>query len=562
MRSASFVLFFTAALSMAQQAAAPKPSIVEGKVVNSVTGGTLRKSEVTLSTSLISEEVEAAMTKLGVDPDGGTPGAPKADRKTFSVTTDATGKFRFQAPAGDYFLTAKHAAFVDGTYKPEGKFALNNKLHLTAGDELTGVTIRLVPQGAVSGRVIDEDGDPIAGASVTAQAYHYAGNGKRKPTPLDFDHTNDRGEFRLGKLAPGHYYIAADSAMANPMAEAPAAPADGSPEMGYVITYYPKTTDITLAASVDVAAGADLSGFVIQLQKSRVARIKGKLQGPDGAPMKNAQLMLLPAGDASSMHVRNVDDPQGRFEIANLQPGTYTLMIMQMTGATPTMHMQPLTIPAEGLSNLQLGAQSDGSVQGTVVVAGDGKVPFKGLNVALKGDEDAPMMPVYGPVSETGAFTLNKVGQAPYVVGIQAMPAGTYLKSVQWGGREMLGRPVDFAAGFTGNLQVVLGTDGGQVEVTVSRDDKPVGNATVVLLPADPAARLEENTSNEESDASGHVTFGDVPPGNYLVLAWEKVDEGAWFDPALVKAVEAQAVKVGVGPKGHEKAAVGAISAK
>ncbi len=380
--------------------------------------------------------------------------------------------------------------------------------------------------------------------------------------PLDFDHTNDRGEFRLGKLAPGHYYIAADSAMANPMAEPPAAPADGSPEMGYVITYYPKTTDITVAASVDVAAGADLSGFVIQLQKSRVARIKGKLQGPDGAPMKNAQLMLLPGGNAASMHVKSVNDPQGRFEIANLQPGTYTLMITEMTGANPTLHMQPLTIPAEGLSNLQLGAQSDGSVQGTVAVAGDGKVSFKGLNVALKGDEDAPMMPVYGPVSDTGTFTLNKVGQAPYVVGIQAMPAGAYLKSVQWNGREMLGQPVDFAAGFTGNLQLVLGTDGGQVEVTVSRDDKPVGNATVVLIPADPSARLEENTSNEESDASGHVTFHDVPPGNYLALAWEKVDEGAWFDPAVVKAVETHAVKVAVGAKGHEKAEVGVIGAK
>jgi hypothetical protein len=562
MRSASLVLFFTAALSMAQQGAAPRPSIVEGKVVNSITGETLRKSEVTLSTTLISEEVEAAMAKLGVDPDGGTPDTPKAARKTFSVTTDAAGKFRFEAPAGDYFLTAKHAAFLDATYKPEGKFAVNKKLHLTAGDELTGVSIRLAPHGAVSGRVIDEDGDPIAGASVTAQVYNYSGNGKRKLMPLDFDHTNDRGEFRLGKLAAGHYYIAADSAMVNPMAEAPAAPADGSPEMGYVITYYPKATDITLAASVDVAAGADLSGFVIPLQKSRVARIKGKLQGPDGVPMKNAQLMLLPAGNAASMHMKMVSDPQGRFEIANLQPGTYTLMITQMTGATPTLHMQPLTIPAEGLSNLQLGAQTDGSVQGTVVLAGDGKVSFKNLSVALKGDDYTPMMPVYAAVSETGAFTLNQVGQAPYVVGIQALPAGAYLKSVQWSGREMLGRPVDFEAGFTGNLQVVLGTDGGQVEVTVSRDDKPVGSATVVLLPADPSARLEENTKDEESDASGHATFNDVPPGSYLVLAWEKVDEGAWFDPALVKALETHAVKVAVGVKGHEKAAVGVIGAK
>lgn len=553
-------LFWFAATALLAQT---KPAVVDGKIVNSITGETLRKVEVTLATSLVSEQMEAMMMQLGggVDPDGPGPGAPKTERKSFSATTDASGKFHFEAPAGDYYLTAKHAGYVDLHYKPRGKFAVNGKIHLAAADEMTDVVMRMTPQGAVSGRVIDEDGDPVAGAMVTAQSYSYAG-GKRRLTPGDSGQTNDRGEFRLGKLAPGQYYVnATNQFMTNMMAEAPPPPKDGAPEMAYVATFYPKTTDPTLAASVDVAAGADLSGFVIQLQKSRVTRVKGKATGPDGAPLKNAQLMLMSFTNIGSMRMKMISDPQGKFEITDVQPGQYIAMTIQMNGSSPTMHMQPLTVPNEGLNDVQLGGQTDGTVTGNVVVAGEGKVALKDLRVSL-GGEEVVAMPVFGTVSETGAFTLNKVSQAQYEVSLAHVPDGAYLQSVQWGGREMLGKPVDFSAGFAGALKIVLGTDGGSFETTVMRDDKPVSDATVVLLPADPAGRFTRTTKSGESDAAGRVTFKDVAPGSYLAFAWEKVEDGAWLDPVFLKPFENQGVKVTIGAKGHEKAELRLIPGK
>jgi hypothetical protein len=223
--------------------------------------------------------------------------------------------------------------------------------------------------------------------------------------------------------------------------------------------------------------------------------------------------------------------------------------------------MQPLVVPAEGLDNVQLGAQPEGTVQGNIMVAGDDKVALKGLRVMLAGGEDAPSMPAFATASEAGDFVVKKLAAAPYNLTLPHLPDGTYLKSVQLGGHERLGQTLDFSAGFAAPVQIVLGTDGGEFEATVSRDDKPVADATVVLLAADPNGRFSETTRTGESDSAGHVKIKDVPPGDYVAFAWEEVEEGEWLDAGFLKPFDNQATRVRIQPKGHEKAQLAAIPA-
>ena len=558
MRIAGMALFVCAAL--AQTPSDPKPALVEGKVVNSVTGELIRKAELTLTTSLMPDGFEAMAAQLGLDADAvdAVPGA-KGPKKAFAATTDSGGKFKFdRVDPGDYYLTAKHAGFMDETYKPTGKDSVEGRLHLSAGRELSEVEFRLVPQGAVSGRVVDEDGDPVASAMVTASKFSFA-TGRRKLQPADNGMTNDRGEFRLGKLPAGSYYLNAEMIGIDAMDSVPPAPKDGSPETGYVGTYFPGTTDIQQAQAVEVKPAGDVGGFVIHLQKSRVVRVKGTLAGPDGKPLKSAQIMLMSGARPGSMRMTMVNDPEGKFEMANVAPGAYLAMTMQMTGASPTMTMQPLIVPSENMTDVKLGVAAEGSLQGRVVVAGDGKVALKGVGIMLAGDEDAPVMPAMGTVTESGAFTLTKVASTPHLLSVSRVPPGAYLKSILWNGRDILGQPLDLSAGTGGDLQVVLGTDGGKLDASVSHDDKPVSDATVVLLPEDPSRRYPETTHSEESDDTGHAAFKDVPPGNYLLFAWEKVDEGAWFDPAFVKALASEATKVTIGPKESQRVEIKVI---
>jgi uncharacterized GH25 family protein len=553
-------LFVCAALAQtAPTPSEPKPALVEGKVVNSITGELIRKAELTLTTSLMPEGFEAMAAQFGLDSDAmdAVPGA-KGPKKTFAATTDSAGKFKFErVDPGDYYLTAKHAGFMDETYKPTGRDS-QGRMHLSASQELSDVELRLVPQGAVSGHVVDEDGDPVASAMVTASTYSFA-TGHRKLQPADTGTTNDRGEFRLGKLPAGSYYLNAEMIGIDAMDNVPPAPKDGSPETGYVSTYFPGTTDIQQAQAVEVKPAGDVGGFVIHLQKSRVVRVKGTLAGPDGKPLKSAQIMLMSGARPGSMRMTMVNDPEGKFEMANVAPGSYLAMTMQMTGASPTMTMQPLIVPSENMTDVKLGVAAEGSLQGRVVVAGDGKVALKGVGIMLAGDEDAPVMPAMGTVTESGAFTLTKVASTPHLLSVSRVPPGAYLKSVLWNGRDILGQPLDLTAGTGGDLQVVLGIDGGKLDASVSHDDKPVSDATVVLLPEDPSRRYPETTHSEETDDTGHAAFKDVPPGNYLLFAWEKVDEGAWFDPAFVKALAREATKVTIGPKESQRVEIKVI---
>ena len=97
------------------------------------------------------------------------------------------------------------------------------------------------------------------------------------------------------------------------------------------------------------------------------------------------------------------------------------------------------------------------------------------------------------------------------------------------------------------------------MDAAVTLSDKPLFDATVVLLSADSGRRFPETTKSESTDETGHVVLKDVPPGDYLVLAWEKIESGEWFDPDVLKAVEKQAARITVASKGTGKVELKAI---
>ena len=69
---------------------------------------------------------------------------------------------------------------------------------------------RDLPRGSViAGRIVDEFGEPIADASVTAMRSAWS-NGKRRLQPAGrAAQTNDLGQYRIFGLAPGDYYVSA-----------------------------------------------------------------------------------------------------------------------------------------------------------------------------------------------------------------------------------------------------------------------------------------------------------------------------------------------------------------
>lgn len=554
MKTSHVALLLFAVTAGAQTAAPPKPATVAGIVLNSVTNEPLRKVDLSLSGGdEMGDSMEAAMAMFGGDADK-PPAAAKPPGKAFHAISDAAGKFHFDGvDPGDYYLKATHAGYADSTYKPKEN-GVGGKLHVAAGDALTAIALSLVPYGSVSGRVVDEDGDPIAGATASALIAHYAA-GQPKLTPADSSPANSKGEFHLEKLPAGRYFISASVTkmdFAGILGSTPPPPADGSPETGYVTTYFPGTTNVSDATKVDVVAGSDLPGLVIKLRKSRVVRVSGQALTADGTPMTAGSVMLMNVASLGSMQMGMVR-PDGHFELANVQPGSYMLMTVEMKGTSPSIQMHTIVVPNEGLKDVKLASLPQGTVQGKIVVSGEGTVQTKGLMVMLASGEGDMAMPAFGRVTDDGTFSL-KASPAAYRLTLQPLPAGAYLKSLQWNGREYVGKTLDFSAGVSGDLLITLATDGGTVDIAVSGPGgKPAVESTVVLLPSQPDQRVEALTKQADTDDTGHVKFTGVPPGSYIALSWKQVDDGAWFDPDFLKRFEKNAESVTVDSKATRK---------
>jgi len=537
-----------AVAALAQVPADQKLSTIEGTVVNSVTKLPLRKVEVTLSNGEITQEMAAMMQQF--KPGGSTPELPKVATKTLSATTDAAGKFRFEnVTPGTYWLTGKKAGFEDARYSGSGG---DDSLRISAGQESVQADLKLVPYGTLSGVLTDEDGEPFPSATVTALRYGFQ-TGRRRTMMTDVAQTNNKGEFSLSKIPPGHYFLCADVTRMEFGVKAPAPPADGSPETAYGSTYYPGTLDVTQAQKIDVAAGAEIPALNIQLRKAKVVRVSGKLTDANGDPIKTATIIMTGGGRFGSMSMSAVNDPQGKFELKNLQPGTYNLVVMQMQGPSPKMTMLSLVVPENGVRDVVLGVPPEATIQGHVKLDGDAKVELKDYPITLAGSEAMAVMPVTGKADQSGAFTLEHVVPASYDLSLPLSPPGTYVRSVMFNDREALGQVLDLSGVTAGTLQILLGTDGGKVDAKVSRDDKPAANATVVLVPADPNRRFPPTVRKGSSDETGHVTLKDVPPGDYLAFAWGQVEDGAWYDADFMKTTQAPSVKVQVGPKDNQQ---------
>ena len=204
----------------------------------------------------------------------------KADGRltdTRVTETDERGRFVFRSVTpGTYRLLAQHAAFV----RPVGQ-----PVTIAAGQSIRDLVVTLTPTAVITGRVVDEYGDPVPDVYVRASVN----------TSVFETTTNDLGDYRLYGLPPGNYvvsaapYLAASiqreaappPGMQTGMIVVPTRPSPYSPGEGrgmsslaqalktgslipfmalrgesHAIVYYPGTTDIAAAATIEVPAGA------------------------------------------------------------------------------------------------------------------------------------------------------------------------------------------------------------------------------------------------------------------------------------------------------------------
>jgi hypothetical protein len=162
------------------------------------------------------------------------------------------------------------------------------------------------------------------------------------------------------------------------------------------------------------------------------------------------------------------------------------------------------------------------------VMLDDATVPFprpegSGLMVTarLAGDS-SPRMGTsrIAHAGEDRVFTLSRMsGQR--ILDVLNVPRGWYVKSIQYGGKEIIGVPTEFKAGRDpSGLQVTLSTRGATVSGRVVNErGEAVPGARVILLPADPAQWGIGQVTSASVSATGRFQLGPQRAGDYLILA-------------------------------------------
>jgi hypothetical protein len=239
-------------------AAAPPPPVqpqdkctLEGTVVNAVTGEPLKK-------------VQLVLRPLGVP--NGVP---------YGAMTDNAGHFLIDdVDPGRYNFAASRNGFINQSYSPQGNTNRSALLTLGTGQKLKEIVFKLTPQGVISGRILDEDGEPLANVAVQCMTYGYQ-LGKRQLVNQNGTGTNDLGEFRLHGLRPGKYVVSATYQSREMFSAGPERTAGTAAEIGYATTYYPNSTSPGNASTLEITPGAQISGINMTLVQVRTVRIQG-----------------------------------------------------------------------------------------------------------------------------------------------------------------------------------------------------------------------------------------------------------------------------------------------
>lgn len=479
---------------------------IAGRVTNSVTGAGIGGAQVSFGA--------------------------RSGNQAGQVLTDDTGAYRIEGiPDGQYTVYAGSQNFARLSPAAPPPVSVSGDAHFD---------IQLMPLASLRGRVLDPEGNPVAGLTVQL------GNSSVV--------TDREGAFIVEKLSPRSYKL---SVKVKPQA-------DGKDGERLVTTYFPSTMYPEQAAQIKVE-GVDLFGYEIRLRTAPARTIRGVVLDSNGKPAARASVTLAKSATPESVMMMRgvlarqsyplVESPwegvpagdDGTFEFAAALEGDWRIKASVQGYDYDTHHDTTRT----GAVEVRVGRNDVENVAVRLAPAfeidvsadwGDSAparlarmtnpmlayvIPMEGQQIG--GIDDGTLNPKQRMEGSAGRYLIGP--------GLTAMP-GYYLAAAMLDGRDALWQVVELSGPTA--LKMVYKADGGSVRGKVEKG----GGATVVLL-ADPTIAARFGLS-AKCDDDGNFTIVDVPPGSYTVAAFQNVAVNDSGGTEFLNRVDAKGERVKV----------------
>ena len=513
-----------------------------------------------------------------------------------TAVTDAEGRYEFRdLPAARYTLTATKAGFVTINYGQTRPFESGKPIELGEAQVLDKADFTMPRGSAISGRIADEFGDPVADIQVSAMRSTWVNGRRRLQATGRVAQTNDLGQYRIYGLPPGDYYVSAStSGAAGEMmvvervtatfiaSDSPTSsgrgPTASEPKSGYAPTYYPGTSNGSEAQKIALAVGQEMSSADFSLLPVRLVRVTGTVIGSDGRPFEGAMISTTSRNQADGgfmmfpMAGSSRTDKNGNFTLNNVAPGEYTLQArgMQIMSSGPeggdrmvfTMMRTgggdgstefgsvPLAVGGDDVTNVMIVTSKGTSVSGKVTFEGakpSNTAPIRVSAVAVDGDALMPMPGGSASLTPEGTFEMKGL-MGHRLFRVNGLPMGWVLKAVTVNGTDVTDNGIDIKANepVTG-MEIVLAPRGTEINGGVTgSDSRPSSDYTLVIFSEDESkwtAPMTRHVTGVRPNQEGRFQVKNMPAGSYYAIAVDYIATGDWNDPEVLQRLKARATR-------------------
>ena len=461
---------------------------IRGEVVNSITGQPIANALVQISGPL-------------------------------AALTDREGQFEFR----DASSGRMEAAATKPGYFPEQPGAIDSNLPVAENHD---ITLKLIPEAILSGKVIDENGQPLQGLTVLLKMLQVH-NGLRRWQQVQSRTTSVDGEFRFAELQAGKYSLATGFQI------------DGLPEaissVAFAPVIYPPRGGVEEAA-LALAAG-DHMEVTLSPPTQRIYAVTGRVEG---APAQGVNFEIESSSGGTISPVIRFNQPTGEFRLL-LPSGSYRLKLHafvateQLVGvreiSIKEAPVRDISIPLARLATIPV--EVEYQTVNTSAPGAQQPLPFF-PNISLEdADPDGsarrfnaqPSPPASSPDEsvvirdvEPGHYRLEARPQPPW-----------YLASASCGGLDLTREPLGIAGSAAGcTIHAVMRNDSAALKWSI-RSNSQTSRAGPVFVYALPLENLVQSMSGanaqpQTADLGAEGSFEGLAPGRYLVIALDHAE--------------------------------------
>ena len=483
---------------------------VRGGVITGDTGLPVTDARIVVRSADIpappkSEWISAPLTPSGSVDAGGR----------FELPNLAPGRYRLMVVPGPAAARYLPAEYPDPASEPP----------LVVSDRpIEGLTVPLARAAVITGRVVNERGDPLSGIIVSAIGMLSA-NRVRRPQAgvVPLARTDDTGHFRIFGLPPGDYVLQGI------LPRVTYVNANGTTAPGavgeYLPTYSPGTLLLSEAARIRVQGGDEVGPVEFAIDRREALTVRGTLVDSTGQPAGGVMVRVATVKSVLGMtgQAAQFSSADGSFAVRNVLPGENVLSAVRWGDSGQEYASMPLTIGAD-IDGLVLQLRRAVTIRGRVAFEGPTPAAFESLKLRAIPRLATP---------ERGAITVQLEADGSFAIDNQfgalllrptGLP-GWHLKSVSYDGRDITDVPTEFTSS-SSNVEVLLTRNSATVTGTV-RTAQGAGTEAAVLIFGRDRSQWDgrfTTTTVGHADGQGRYRVEGLRAGHDLAIALSAED--------------------------------------